>query len=68
MNSNDYVKYLTEQFAQYINQSRTKRQSLRQERTRSSVHYHLFGMISYAFAYYLKKFKRIKIKHRHIYK
>jgi len=68
MNSNDYVKYLIEQFTQYINQPRMKRQSLRQAKTKSSVHYHLFGMIPYAFSYYLKKLKQIKIRYRRMYK
>ncbi|GGE46685.1 hypothetical protein GCM10011391_26910 [Pullulanibacillus camelliae] len=66
MNSNDYVKYLTEQFVQYMNQPRTERQSLRQEKkgARPPVRYHLFGMIPYAFSHYIKKFKRAKPKHR----
>ncbi|GGH79678.1 YqzE family protein [Pullulanibacillus pueri] len=61
MNSNDYVKYLTEQFVQYMNRPRDERKTQREERKdmRGPVHYHLFGLLPYACSHYISNIKRM---------
>lgn len=52
MKSDDYVKYLTEQFVHYMNQPRDFRKQLRQERKqyKSSIMQELFGLVPSAFS------------------
>ena len=62
MKSDDYVKWLTEQFVIYMNQPRTVRKDKREMRKkqRNPIKNEMFGLIPNAMSYYAKQFKNIK--------
>lgn len=49
MKTNDYVKYITQTFVQYIDQPKEERKKMRQERkeTKASFWYRWFGILPY---------------------
>lgn len=57
MKSDDYVKYLTEQFVHYMNQPRDFRKQARAERKqyKRSVLQELFGLVPNAFSFSVGK-------------
>lgn len=63
MKSNDYVKFLTEQFVSYMDQPKDTRKTIRQERkeSRPTMSTHLFGMVPMAFRQTIGQYKE-KIK------
>ncbi|MFC7394260.1 YqzE family protein [Scopulibacillus cellulosilyticus] len=66
MKSNDYVKFLTEQFVQYMEQPRTVRKNMRQERRqyRKPLKNELFGLIPNACSHYFQSAKNRIAKNR----
>lgn len=62
MKSNDYVKYLTEQIVSYMDQPRSERKTVKQEKKelRGSVSTHLFGLVPLAFKQTIQQYKRKK--------
>ncbi len=60
MKSDDYVKYLTEQFVHYMNQPRDFRKQVRAERKqyKSSMSRQLFGLLPDAFSHTFGRVRR----------
>ncbi|WP_085523380.1 YqzE family protein [Tuberibacillus sp. Marseille-P3662] len=61
MKSNDYVKYLTEQFVQYVEQPKEQRKSSRRERKQNNtpmIGNRWFGMLPVAFNHYIRHAKQ----------
>ena len=63
MKSDDYVKWLTEQFVIYMNQPRDVRKNLRQTRKQQKkpIKNEMFGLIPNALSYYANRLKNTKI-------
>ncbi|TCP31158.1 YqzE-like protein [Scopulibacillus darangshiensis] len=59
MKSNDYVKFLTEQFVQYMEQPSSVRKDVKRERrqNRKPLRNELFGLIPNACSYYVEGIK-----------
>ncbi|TRZ37603.1 YqzE family protein [Niallia circulans] len=57
MKTNDYVKYLTQTFVQYMDQPKEERKKIKQERRINKEPFMLrwFGILPYVFAYFFKK-------------
>ncbi|MFT8319439.1 MAG: YqzE family protein [Bacillus sp. (in: firmicutes)] len=57
MNTNDYVKFLTQTFVQYMDQPKDQRQKLRAERKNQKEPFMLrwFGILPYAIAASVKR-------------
>ena len=62
MSTNAYIKYLTQQFVEYFNLTKTERKESRQQRKneRQSSVSTWFGMIPFAFSMFLKKISKRK--------
>nr|WP_295974276.1 YqzE family protein [uncultured Bacillus sp.] len=62
MKTNDYVKYITQTFVQYIDQPRDERKKLRQEKKehRADFIYRWFGIVPYVFMLQLRERKKLK--------
>jgi hypothetical protein len=60
MKSDDYVKYLTEQFVHYMNQPKDFRKQVRAEKKQSKapVRNELFGLLPDAISHTLKYWRR----------
>ena len=60
MKSDDYVKWLTEQFVIYMNQPRDVRKNLRQTRKQQKkpIKNEMFGLIPNALSYYANRLKK----------
>lgn len=56
MKSDDYVKYLTEQFVRYMSQPSSEKKSAKEQRRleRPSLSYRLFGLLPFSLNYYKK--------------
>ncbi|WEG14283.1 YqzE family protein [Pullulanibacillus sp. KACC 23026] len=65
MKSDDYVKYLTEQFVHYMNQPRDFRKQMKAERklAKSSIKEELFGLVPFACSQFFGTVKK-QIKSR----
>jgi hypothetical protein len=59
MNTNDYVKYLTQTFVQYMDQPKEERKKVKEERKENKQPFMLrwFGILPYALMYSVKKRK-----------
>ncbi|MGG5255069.1 YqzE family protein [Neobacillus sp. SM06] len=57
MKTNDYVKYITQTFVQYMDQPKESRKKMRQERkeSRASFWYRWFGILPYVVYTEVKK-------------
>jgi YqzE-like protein len=57
MKTNDYVKYLTQQFVKYYDQPKDERKKIRLERKvgRPDLVYHWFGVLPFALSMLFKK-------------
>ena len=57
MNTNDYVKYLTQTFVQYMDQPKEERQKLKEERKGNKEPFMLrwFGILPYVITFSFKK-------------
>lgn len=57
MKSDDYVKYLTEQFVKYMAQPSSEKKSAKEQRKleRPSLSYRLFGLLPFSLSYYKKR-------------
>ncbi|QKE71535.1 YqzE family protein [Arthrobacter citreus] len=66
MKTNDYVKYMTEQFINYIDQPKEKRDSMKQEREdlKTPFSTNMFGMLPLSIALYMKKISNRKEKEK----
>ncbi|MEH6940192.1 YqzE family protein [Bacillus sp. JJ664] len=64
MKTNDYVKYMTEQFMNYIDQPKEKRELMKHEKeeNKESFSTNMFGMLPLSFALYMKKIQSRKNK------
>lgn len=62
MKTNDYVKYLTKEFVQYIDQPKDERKKLKQEKkdNRADFLYRWFGIIPYVFMLKMREKKENK--------
>ncbi len=62
MSTNAYIKYLTQQFVEYFNLTKTERKESRQQRKneRQSSVSTWFGMIPFALSMFLKKISKRK--------
>jgi len=62
MNTNDYVKYLTQTFVQYMDQPKDQRKQLKKEKKDQKEPFMLrwFGILPYAISYSVKKSRRRK--------
>lgn len=62
MSTNAYIKFLTQQFVQYFNLTKTEREENRQQRKdeRSSSVSTWFGMIPFALSMFFKKMSKRK--------
>lgn len=69
MKTNDYVKFMTEQFVSYVDQPRDVRRALRRERKqyKAPVSYQLLGMVPTAFMITVGKAKKTWQKIRKTY-
>ncbi|AIC98855.1 YqzE family protein [Bacillus subtilis] len=59
MKTNDYVKYMTQQFVKYIDTPRDERKERKEVRkeTKTPVSQQLFGILPYGFRLWLKRKK-----------
>ena len=64
LKTNDYVKYMTQQFMNYIDQPKEKRDmiKLEKEETKESLSKNMFGMLPLSIALYMKKIQSRKNK------
>lgn len=60
MKTNDYVKYITQEVVQYIDQPKDERKKLRQEKkdTKADFMYRWFGIIPYVLMLKMQERKR----------
>ncbi|MGV3488840.1 MAG: YqzE family protein [Tuberibacillus sp.] len=63
MKSDDYVKWLTEQFVQYMNQPRNVRKDKRElrKKQRNPIKNEMFGLIPNAISHYAKQLKNTRV-------
>ncbi|PGS48925.1 YqzE family protein [Bacillus sp. AFS041924] len=66
MKTNDYVKYMTEQFINYIDRPKEKRDSIKQEKEelKAPLSTSMFGMLPLSIALYMKKISNRKEKEK----
>ncbi|MEE6450417.1 YqzE family protein [Gottfriedia acidiceleris] len=66
MKTNDYVKYMTEQFINYIDQPKEKRDSIKQEKEELKTPFstNMFGMLPLSLALLMKKVQNRKDKEK----
>ncbi|MCT8138675.1 YqzE family protein [Anaerobacillus sp. CMMVII] len=59
MKTNDYVKYVTQQFVSYVDTPSEKRKAMKEERkaNKDPFAYRYFGLIPYALAQLFKRSK-----------
>ncbi|MFW2109487.1 YqzE family protein [Bacillus spizizenii] len=59
MKTNDYVKYMTQQFVKYIDTPRDERKERKEVRkeTKTPTSQHWFGILPYGFRLWLKRKK-----------
>nr|WP_077615675.1 YqzE family protein [Caenibacillus caldisaponilyticus] len=64
MKSDDYVKFLTEQFVRYMNQPKSERKRRREakRKSRTAFRNEMFGLLPNALGHYANRIKRARLR------